>query len=275
MEILNTVSPTGREQIKIKGTQTDKFGNLIKGQGKTLFVCALDEPGVMVTTLTEKICIVTVGNQKPEELVNKKITFTNNATAIVRCEKKEEIKDTDLTLELISGELNTGDFGSISPEAQESETEIIANNLSYKIGAYVLKDVEKGKVLFAREHNFGFKGLRAHLSENEYERVILISTTERDKIGILAKDKSAVADVNLRDTMKILAKEIGISVDVEISEENLGLSIPQITGNGAISGGILIPVKNKGKMYESCNRKMIENAKRLLLKIAEKYDNID
>lgn len=275
MEILNTVSPTGREQIKIKGTQTDKFGNFIKGQGKTLFVCALDEPGVMVTTLTEKICIVTVGNQKPEELVNKKITFTNNATAIVRCEKKEEIKDTDLTLELISGELNTGDFGSISPEAQESETEIIANNLSYKIGAYVLKDVEKGKVLFAREHNFGFKGLRAHLSENEYERVILISTTERDKIGILAKDKSAVADVNLRDTMKILAKEIGISVDVEISEENLGLSIPQITGNGAISGGILIPVKNKGKMYESCNCKMIENAKRLLLKIAEKYDNID
>ncbi len=275
MEILNTVSPTGREQIKIENAKTDKFGNLTKGEGKTLFVCGIDEPGVMVTTTGDKICVVTVGNQKADDLVNKKITFTNNATAIVRCEKKEEIKDTDLTLELLSGQVYTGDFGAISPDAQKSETEIIANNLSYKIGAFILKDMEKGKVLYAREHNFGFKGLRAHLSENNYERVIIISTTEREKIGILAKDNSAVADVNLRDTIKIIAGEMGIPVDVEVSEENLGLSVPQTTGNGAISGGILIPVKNKGKMYESCSIKTAENVKRLLLKIAEKYDSID
>ena len=68
---------------------------------------------------------------------------------------------------------------------------------------------------------------------------------------------------------------MGIPVDVEISEENLGLSVPQTSGKGALSGGILIPVKNKGKMYESCIMEKVENAKRLLLKIAEKYDNID
>ncbi|MBR2916603.1 MAG: hypothetical protein IKC07_03250 [Clostridia bacterium] len=295
MEIFNILSPSGREEnmvsyIKSYGEslgytcRTDVFGNLIceKGEGKLAIECGIDFVSIMKIGETDKGMIkASVPNSKEvSSLVGKKVKFLNGVVGIVRCNKTEDIEDTDLLIDIgetdkegAKKKVPMGEFATVVCDITENEKFIFGNTVSnyapILTALEVMKNAENTAFLFTVQKKFAGRGLKALLGGYEAETIISINTIcEKDEIKccggavVIIKEKGAVPTEKVR---KALIETGGEKVQIGATEDNLFLDLPLICGKGALTGGVCIPIRDKGKAYEGMAKNDIKAATELIL----------
>ncbi len=303
MEIFNILSPSGREESMvsyIKGygeslgytCRTDVFGNLIceKGDAKNLSIeCGIDSVSIMKIGETDGGMVkVAVPNSKAvSSLVGKKVKFLNGAVGVVRCEKSEDILDSDLNIDIgetdkegAKAKIPMGEFAALLCETEENDKFIFGNDISTYVPIIVLLEVMKSAqntaFLFTTQKKFSGRGLKALLEGYETKTVISVNTiAEKGEVKccdgpvIIIKEKGAVPTVSVR---KNLIESGNEKVQIGVSDESFFLDIPQITGKGAHTGGVCIAIRDKGKSYEGVFKEDIKDTAELILNYIKKVN---
>ncbi len=302
MEIFEILSPSGREEnmisyIKAFGEKqgykckTDVFGNLIceKGEGKLAVECGVDSVSLMKIGETDSGMIkVAVPNSKAvSTLIGKKVKFLNGTVGVVRCDKTENIEDSDLNIDIGETDKNgakekvpMGEFATILCETEENEKFIFGNGIADYVPIMVMLEVMKSAkntaFLFTVQKKFSARGLKALLGGYETETVISVNTLpEKDEVKctegavVIIKEKGAVPTEKVR---KALIEAGGEKVQIGATEDNLFLDLPLICGKGALTGGVCIPVRDKGKAYEGIAKADIKSAAELILNYINKVN---
>lgn len=302
MEIFEILSPSGREEnmisyIKAFGEKqgykckTDVFGNLIceKGEGKLAIECGVDTISLMKIGETESGMIkVSVPNSKEVScLIGKRVKFLNGAVGVVRCDKTENIEDSDLNIDIgetdkegAKSKVPMGEFATLCLDITESEKFIFGNGISNYApiitALEVMKSAKDTAFLFTTQKKFSGRGLKALLGGYETETVISINTLpEKDEVKctdgavVIIKEKGAVPTEKVR---KALIEAGGEKVQIGIAEDNLFLDLPLICGKGALTGGVCIPIRDKGKAYEGIAKADIKAATELILNYINKVN---
>lgn len=301
MEFFDILCPGGREgQIidyimayaKNLGYECkcDVFGNLICNKGnsqKLAFECGVDNISIMKTAETENGMIkVAVPNASAvRNLIGKKIQFLNGVVGVVRSNKKEEVVDFDLEVDI--GVCNkedakkvvpTGEFASLICDNFESDDFMFGNGLSSYIPVMIflnmMKKVQSATFLFTVQKRFGGRGLKALLSNYEAETIISLNVLpEKDNIKcgkgavVVVKEKGTVPSVKIRQELISVSGE---NIQIGSTDENLYLDLPVICGNGSLVGGVCIPVRDKDGAYEAISKKDISSAEKLLINYINK-----
>ena len=295
MDLFEILSPSGREEgmneyIKEYAQEygyrcrNDVFGNLICEKGgniKVALECGMDNVSIMKTAETEKgmIKIAVPNSASVKSLVGKKIQFLNGVFGIVRCDKKDEITDFDLSVDIGASSkeeaekaVPTGEFATVVCDKFENGDFIFGNNLSAYVPVLVLlkvmKEAENTAFLFSVQKKFAGRGLNALFEGYEAETVISVNTVpEKNGIAcgkgavVLVKEKNAVPTVSVRTKLIEIADG---KVQIGTTDEALGLEAPLIYGKGAYCGGVCIAVRGKDEAYESAAKSDIDSATRII-----------
>lgn len=299
-ELCEKFSPGGKEQqmrdfvARLCGADfdeiyTDNIGNLIAkrgGGGKLCIECGLDTGGVMVTSFEKgKATFAGFGGCKAENLIDRKIVFASGAQGVVRADggKRENVKMSDLTAEIFSGETAVGEFAVQCAELSEGDAGFFANNLAERVGlAAVLKAVCNNKagneftVLFSAQKCLGARGIRAFFGENNFDRTVTVGGCARgagvslgDGCVVVAKDKNCVSEPIFRTEIEKTASECKISTQTAVIDDNLYIENTSVAGRGTRCVGLGIPIGGKGKNLEYAARCDIDSTAELIRKIIE------
>ncbi|MBQ2890114.1 MAG: hypothetical protein IJE44_00530 [Clostridia bacterium] len=302
MEIFEILSPSGREEnmisyIKAFGESqgykcnTDVFGNLIceKGDGKIAVECGVDSVALMKIGETDSgmIKVSVPSSKEVSSLVGKKVKFLNGVVGVVRCDKTENIEDSDLNIDIgetdkegTKEKVPMGEFATLCADITENEKFIFGNGISVYApiitALEVMKNADDTAFLFTTQKKFAGRGLKALLGGYEADTVISINTIpEKDEVKctegavVIIKEKGAVPTEKVR---KALIKAGGEKVQVGATEDNLFLDLPLICGKGALTGGVCIGVRDKGKAYEGIAKADIKSAAELILNYINKVN---
>ena len=291
MDLFEILSPSGREEgmseyIKVYAKsygyrcRNDVFGNLICEKGENIKVaieCGMDNVSIMKTAETEKgmIKIAVPNSALVKSLVGKKIKFLNGVSGVVRCDKKEDITDFDLAVDIgVSSKEEAekagpmGEFATVVCDKFENGDFIYGNNLSSYIPVWILMEVmktaENTAFLFSAHKKFMGRGLNALFEGYEAETVISLNTIpEKNGVScgkgavVLVKEKNAVPTVSVRT--KLIEVADG-NVQIGATDESLGLDAPLVYGKGAYCGGVCVAVRGKDEAYESVAKSDIDSA---------------
>ncbi len=301
MNIYEILSPSGRENqmaeyIKEEVTKigclvkTDTFGNLVCGEGEIAVECGMDTLCFMKTAETDNgmIKIAVPNSNAVKSLIGKRVQFLNGVFGVVRSGKTDEIEDFDLSVDIgaldkesAKNAVPTGEFGAVVCDKLETEEFIFGNGVSSYVLIEILLDVmkearDKATFIFTSSKKTGGRGLKALLSGYDAKTLISLNAiNEKGEIkcgkgtAVVIKEKGAIPDVNIRQQLINSAKG---EAQLAVSEENLYLDLPQICGNGARSGGVCLPVRDKGGAYEGVSKRDIESTKQLLINFLEQVD---
>ncbi|MBE7012108.1 MAG: hypothetical protein E7415_05495 [Ruminococcaceae bacterium] len=290
MELFEILNPSGREEKMSQyiksfaeghgySCRCDVFGNLICEKGENIKIaveCGIDNISIMKTAETEKgmLKIAVPNSALVKSLVGKKIKFLNGVIGIVRCDKKEDITDFDLnvdiganTKEKAEKTVPTGEFATVECEMFENGGFLFGNEISAYAPIMVLlgvmKNAENTAFLFSAQKKFMSRGLNALFENYEAETVISVNAlAEKNGIScgkgavIIIKEKNAVPTVDVRKELINSAE----TVQIGATDEALGLDAPLIYGKGALCGGVCIPVRRKGESFESIAKSDINSA---------------
>ncbi|MBQ9757394.1 MAG: hypothetical protein IJW15_03120 [Clostridia bacterium] len=295
-DILTTFSVSGSEKkvrqlliesLKDKFDQvcTDCLGNVIAKKGvsqKLLVECGMDSPGIMVVDNSDgQVWFSAFGGLKPKDLIGKKIIFENGFCSEVKYdgEKSDDAKISDLYIDADSTKISIGDFGILNHEFTEDSESYFGYGLKSRAGLLAVyqavQDVAGDfAVLFSAQKRIGGKGIKAFLGENSFARVITVDALCEKKdgggAGIVAKDSTAVASVNLRKALEDTAKAKKIDAKTVVSDENFFGSSFLTSGSGADWTGIGVLVEKTEDGKEKLCKKDFENSVRLLKSAIEK-----
>ena len=291
MELFEILAPGGREEkmseyIKDYAEKcgykcrNDVFGNLICEKGENIKIaveCGIDNVSVMKTAETEKgmLKVAVPNSALVKSLVGKKIQFLNGVLGIVRCDKKEDITDFDLNIDIGANSkeeaqkaVPTGEFATVVCDKFENGNFVFGNNISsyvpIKVLLEVMKIAENTAFLFSTQKKFAGRGLNALFEGYEAETVISVNTIpEKDGVScgkgavVLVKEKNAVPTVKVR---KELIECADGNVQIGATDEALGLETPLIYGKGAYCAGVCIAVRGKDEAHESASKSDIDSA---------------
>ena len=295
MELFEILAPGGREEkiseyIKDYAgkcgykCRNDVFGNLICEKGENIKVaieCGMDNISIMKTAENEKgmLKVAVPNSALVKSLVGKKIQFLNGVLGIVRCEKKEDITDFDLNIDIGASNkeeaqkaVPTGEFATVVCDKFENENFVLGNNISSYVPIQVLLEVmktaESTAFLFSAQKKFAGRGLNALFDGYEAETVISVNTIpEKNGVScgkgavVLVKEKNAVPTVKVR---KELIDSAEGKVQIGAIDEALGLEAPLIYGKGAYCAGVCIAVRGKDDSYEAVAKSDIDSAVKII-----------
>lgn len=308
MELYEVLSPSGREAAMVEfikekaeragfSCRADAFGNLIcekGGTGKKFTIeCGMDTVCIMKTAETKDgmLKIGVPDSKMAGNLAGSKVQFQNKTVGVIRCGKTEKIEDFDLSVDIgetdreaAAKKVPTGEFGTVVCDKTETGRFIFGNGVStYAPIETVLRVMEKCEnknvsFVFTAQKKFAGRGIKALLGGYDTDYFVSVNSAAEDenvKCGggavVIIKDKSTVLSVSARKCLI----ESGKKVQLAATEENLYAELPQICGNGAMSGCVCLPVRDKDKPYEGCMKDDIESAAELLLNFCGRYDKIN
>lgn len=291
MELFDILAPSGREQKMSEyitkyaesygyNCRNDVFGNLICEKGhniKTAVECGMDNVSIMKTASGDKgeIRVAVPNSAEVKNLVGKKIRFLNGVTAIIRCDKNEEITDFDLVADIGADSKDeaesivpTGEFATVVCDEYETDKYLFGNDLASYIPVKILletmKTAENTAFLFTAQKKFAGRGLNALFEGYDIETVVSVNTlAEKSGIScgkgavVVVKEKNSVPSVSLRQKLISFADD---DVQLGATEETLFLDMPMISGKGALCGGVCVAVRGKGKPFESVAKSDIDSA---------------
>lgn len=291
MELFEILSPSGREEQMAeyieqyaKGygyeCRVDVFGNLICEKGNEIRIaveCGMDNISVMKTAENEKgmLKVAVPNSTAVKSLIGKKIRFLNGVTGVVRCDKKDDVTDFDLSVDIgVSCKdeaekiVPTGEFATVVSDVFENGEYIFGNGISayipVKILLEVMKTADNVAFLFSAQKKFAGRGLNALFEGYDAETVISVNTLpEKNGVScgkgavVLVKEKNAVPTVRVR---KELIEAAGENVQICATDEALNLDAPLIYGKGAFCGGVCVAIRGKDENYESVLKSDIDSA---------------
>ncbi len=268
-------------------TTVDNMGNLIfhkEGNGEKICIeCGMDSCGIMVvSTEPDKAFFSGVGQLSPSYLVDKKILMNNGHWGIIRYdgETPSSAKLSDLYLEIDTENIKIGDFGVVYPDFVENDCGFFANRLSDMLAAAVVINAVTStnidvdlSVVFSAQKTLSGRGIRAYFAAHSFDKVFTVNCCDCKNMksgngcAIIVKDKSSVADVNLRKDLESLAKTNSIKIQPAVSSENFFIGSIAHSGKGNPCACICIPVSHKGKAFEKADRKDFNEAAKLIKQI--------
>ncbi len=270
--------------------RTDEMYNVIahfKGEGEPLVIeCGIDNDGLMVTACSDlkKVRVAAVGSPKIADWVGKRVRFATGASGIVNTEEEKAEKADDIYIEVDCGETHICDFAVMPAEftsgsgAPETET-AFSNNLSACVPALCLIETakrwkEQGSkrdtyFLFSAQKRLGARGARAVLGGLKPQYLLTVNTreSEESKVGILVKEKNAVAHEQMRQALEQAAQAAEIPYALTVGKESRFAETLSLAGNGSIFGGLYIPIEKKEGLQERILLKTVENARKILLQV--------
>lgn len=299
-KLFENLSPSGAED-KIRNFITnqisnvfdsvtvDNVGNLIvhkEGKGEKICIeCGMDSCGIMIVSVEPgKAFFSGVGQLSPSYLIDKRIFIKNGNWGIVRYdgENPSSVKFSDLYIEINTENIKTGDFGIVYPDFIETDCSFFANGLSDMLAAAaVINAVTSANinsdltVVFSAQKALGGKGIRSYFGVHSFDKVFTVNCCECNstKIGngcaLIVKDKSAVADVNLRKELESVAATKSVKIQPSVSSENFFIGSIAHSGKGNPSACICIPVSHKSKTLEKADKNDFNDAVKLIKQIVE------
>lgn len=282
-EIMSGLEPFADE------VYTDDMHNVIahfKGEGEPLVIeCGRDNDGLMVTACSDlkKVRVAAVGSPKIADWVGKRVRVTM-ASGIVKTDEEKAEKADDIYIEVDCGEPRVGDFVVMQAEftsgsgAPETET-AFANNLSACVPALCMIETakrwkEQGSkrdtyFLFSAQKRLGARGARAVLGGLKPKYLLTVNTreSEENKVGILVKEKNAVAHEQMRQALEQAAQAAEIPYALTVEKDSHFAETLSLAGNGSIFGGLYIPIERKEGLQERILLKTVENAQKILLQV--------
>ncbi len=272
---------------------SDDMRNVIahfKGEGEPLMIeCGIDNDGFMVTACSDlkKVRVAAVGSSKIAEWVGKRVNFTTGASGIVKTDEEKAEKADDIYIEVDCGETHVGDFVVMQADfsrgagAPNTETETaFANNLSACVPALCLLETAKhwkeqgnkrdAYFLFSAQKRLGARGARAAIGGICPKYLLTVNTREseeKEKVGILVKEKNAVAHEQMRRALESAAKAAEISYTLTVEKENRFAETLSLAGNGSIFGGLYLPLERGENGQERVLLKVVENTRKILLQL--------
>lgn len=261
----------------------DNFGNLIfnrKGNGeKVCFECGADEPFLSVSATEEdKTRFMAPPQISVKGLIGREMLSESGKTFLLKSEKEpNESRVSQLYAEI--SDLQLFEKCTLKPCFSETREEISAFNLRYKAPLFALceavKSINKSDkdlyFAFTAQKRLGARGEKAMLEKYAFDEVISVSCIEKDKYFspgcgavIMAKDKRTPASVSVKNKLISAAKAEKLDYKVGLSGENLYLSLPQITGECALSGCIGLAFDNNSINRDKILKTDIENITKLI-----------
>lgn len=246
-ELINAFAPSGcesqlRELLtkRLKGKfdqiRKDNMGNLIAsvGDGGLCVECGMDTQGIMVVSVLEnEVRFAPVGKVAVRDILERKVSFENGACGKVFCDEAtddEKAKLSDLYIELESGSVEVGEFGTVDAGFSEDEYGYNGYGLSERIGlAAVCKAVENISepenltVLFSAQKRLGARGARGFFGNGNFEKIITVDGCSEDGCVIVAKDEKMVAEPELRRRLEKIAEEAELDVETVVCDENFSM----------------------------------------------------
>jgi len=270
-DIVEAFAPSGEEgalreilKQKLRGKfdeiRTDNMGNLIarSGNNSLCIECGMDGIGVMVVSKgSHDVRFSPVGEMKAKEIIGRKVFFSKDVSGEICCDEEKKIEDaklSDLYINMDESAVDIGDFGGFVMEYEEEECAYCGYDLGCRIGlAAVCKaieqmdDIENTTVLFSAQKRLGARGIQAFFGNNSYERIVTVDGCDDDGCTIIAKDKRAVSNRDLRNVLEGVAEKRDILATTVVSEHNFNLEKISIScGDPCVAIGIGV-MKEKGE----------------------------
>ena len=267
----------------------DNLGSVIcegKESGIT-FECGMDSVSFLISAIkadgTAKIAL-SRGGSAAASFVGKRVCLIGGAVGVLRCGKKDEISDSDLTLDIGASSkeeaqkrISIGEVGAVLSPIEEIGEMLCGSDASrmalLEIMLSLMKELPDISFVFSAQKSLGARGIKA-LSENyETGDFISLDTEEESEdfkmfngVGVLIKDKGVPCRTSLCEELLALDDKAKPC----ISKESKATSVMDYAKGIERSGAVILPVRGKGTEKESVSLSDIAAAKELLRSFAKK-----
>ncbi len=275
-------------QEKLSGmcdsVEIDKMGNLhafLRGRGpEFLIVAYMDEPGVILTQITEEgyLRFETVGRINPAFLVSKRVSLGNYTGIIslkaIHLTTKEEreipVKTSQLLIDIgatskeeASQMVEIGDYGVLDIPYQELNNGYVkGRSIAGRMGCFAAMEVLKQNtdsnihVIFAVQREVGGRGILGcgrtlqsnytivfdGISAKTYMEPESHSPEVGEGVVLVTQHPGGMIDAGVLECCKNIAKEEAVSLQFDIMPNNIGISALLKTGTHNIVA-LAIPVR--------------------------------
>lgn len=292
---------------------TDHIGNLIahkKGNGKKVMIAAhMDQIGLMVTDITKEgyIKFTNLGYLAPEQTICQRVRFENGRVGVIGVEHKENrkgLKISDLYVDVYAKDkedalknFKVGDVAVYTHPAEILEEHIMAPALDDRYGVFIAIETIKAiknndndmYFVFTVQEEVGLRGAKTAAFNIQADYGIALDVTiSGDELGdkhvpmkmgngvaIKVKDSSLLVNPIVKNWMIDTAKDKNICYQLEILEAGgTDGGAMQLTGRGALSGVLSVPIRYVHSASEIAAKKDIEASFDLLLALLEKPINL-
>lgn len=289
--------------------ETDNLGNLVcrkKGEGKRLAFCAhMDEIGFIVTTIDDKgyIHFATVGGINFAAAAYSNVVFANGLRGIMVPE--DGLKGADYAAERFAVDIGakskkqaeryvkTGDTFVVEPSYTRLKGgKVCGRAFDDKIGCAILMAAARNAAefkndvsfIFSTQEEVGIRGARVAAFNSRPDYAVAIDVTLAGEAygakpatvsmgggaAVKYKDASVICDGAFVRKMEAIADEAGISHQADIiSRGGTDTAAFQITGSGAVVGGISIPMHYMHTAVETFEISDAEACRDLVVAIAK------
>ncbi len=261
----------------------DNFGNLIaisgKGDNPIVINTPISEDGLFVTSYKENVCKCSpIGKFKPDDISGGKFKTSGGNIAVAIYNNKEKKDDfSELSLDFFdTEEIKAGEILYPVSDFVINGNCITGKSAGIKAGIYALINIIKSRkskdnsliFVFSVEDNLGFKGAKVAFSSLNPDCGYVISHTDASNKAtelLLGKgpvlrlaDKNVVFNNTIINKMtdKLLVSQIQKEITQDASLTN---NRAMYLNNGISLINLNIPVKFKGKFYETFNKKDVDN----------------
>jgi len=284
------------EDVKCE-IKEDKLGNIIvkKGSGekKIMISANMDVKGLIAYYIEDdgKVRIHNLGDIEAGSIINKTVEFESGITGEIFSEVKENHEFRDLyidlgfkTREAALKYVKEGDAASFKGNTYEEEDNIVSPNLSNRIGCYIMLELIKDICKCDKELYFVFsvqgqleaRGARAAAFDIKPDICFALNTENEKyvKVGdgpvIVTLQKGLIMHSNIKELLASEAKEMGMKVQLCVSNEMSDGSTVHKEVGGIQTGTVAVPCKNKGDINETANLKDVQKTINLIKKCVNK-----
>lgn len=269
--------------------ERDNLGSVIcRGkENKITFECGMDSVSFLVSAIKEngtaKIALPR-GGSAASSFVGKRVCLLGGAVGVVRCGKKEEITDGDLTLDIGASSkeeaqkrIFVGEVGAVLSPIEEVGEILCGSDASrmalLEIMLSLMKELPDVSFVFSAQKSLGARGIKALSQVYETGDFISLDTEEEDEdfkmfsgAGILIKDKGVPCRPSLCEELAECAEK----VQKCISKDSKATSLTDYAKGIKRSGAVILPVRGKETGTESVSLSDISGAKELLRNFAKR-----
>lgn len=286
---------------------TDVMGNLVaikRGNGKRIMLMAhTDEIGVVATFVDENgfVRVAAVGGVSAGKMLNSYVTFENGVRGVFRADEgKGEINIDNCFIDIGAvsrddalAKIDIGMTARFDGDTFEMGDFIVSKALDDRLGCYMLIEVLKQLkstdnevyFVFTTQEEVGLRGARVcgfDINPDVAIAVDIVTSADTPNckrygtklgsgIGIKLRDGSAICSKSVVDSLIDSAEQNGI--DYQREAKTMGgtdIGAVQTAGRGALTGGVVVPIRNTHTITETASKHDILCGIRLLNAFVQK-----